>query len=263
MTVRKRPQLWSREVPGGWRVVSIRQGLATNPFYFSPEGKRFASLEAVKVHVANKQTIFSDAEDNTNDDDKKKKRRKRKRKLSEVVPEVNERTAKKLKFDDTELEEDKSDKPKVPIKLPEEILKRRKLLAARSPFKNLLKRTLVRNHIRMKGKMSTLLTQNIESQKRAADSDDEKDEKEEDLNPPPSKKQKKEDGEETEKSDNDAVTVTPPRKKVIRSDLLFTPPNLTPPVVRRSSNFTFTSPSQRSLTARIAKPLKNVFSPLK
>ena len=26
MTVRKRPQLWHREVPGGWRVVSIRQG---------------------------------------------------------------------------------------------------------------------------------------------------------------------------------------------------------------------------------------------
>ena len=72
MTVRKRPQLWSREVPGGWRVVSIRQGLAINPFYFSPEGKRFASLEAVKVHVANKQTILSDAEDNTNDDEDKK-----------------------------------------------------------------------------------------------------------------------------------------------------------------------------------------------
>ena len=48
-----------------------------------------------------------------------------------------------------------------------------------------------------------------------------------------------------------------------RPDLLFTTPNLTPPVVRRSSNVIFTSPSQRSVTARIAKPLKNVFSPLK
>ena len=261
MTVRKRPQLWSREVPGGWRVVSIRQGMTINPFYFSPEGKRFASLDAVKVHVANKQTILSDAEDNANEDEGKKKRRKRKRKLSEIVPETEERTAKKLKFDDNELEN--SDKLKVPLKLPEEILKRRKLLAARSPFKNLLKRTLVRNHIRMKGKMSTLLTQNIQNQKRAADSAEEKDDKEEGSNPPPSKKQKKDENVVDEKSDSDNVTVTPPRKKVIRSDLLFTPPNLTPPVVRRSSNITFTSPSQRSITARIAKPLKNVFSPLK
>ena len=60
MTVRKRPQLWTREVPGGWRVVSIRQGSTINPFYLSPDGKRFGSLEAVKAHIATSQNVFSE-----------------------------------------------------------------------------------------------------------------------------------------------------------------------------------------------------------
>ena len=32
-----RPQLWSREVPGGWRIVNIRQGGSITPYYLSPE----------------------------------------------------------------------------------------------------------------------------------------------------------------------------------------------------------------------------------
>ena len=79
MTVRKRPQLWTRVVPGGWKVISLRQGSTINPFYLSPDGKRFASLEAVKVHVASAKAELSDAEmDSEGREIKKKKRRKRK-----------------------------------------------------------------------------------------------------------------------------------------------------------------------------------------
>ena len=268
MTVRKRPQLWCREVPGGWRVVSIRQGTSINPFYFSPEGKRFASLAAVKVHVANKQNVLSDTEDNTeHDDDKKKKKKRRKRKISEVTPEEEnkERTAKKLKFEDDKDEDTK----KVSLKLPEEILKRRKLMAARSPFRNLLKRTLVRNHIRMKGRMASMIPGT--NNKRPADddeADDDNDSDEED--PPPAKKQKLVEEASTEEEANgkvkdgetDQSQMTPPRKST-RPSMMFTPPNLTPPVLRRNTNLTFSSPSQRNVTARIAKPLNKVLSPLK
>ena len=47
-----RPQLWSREVPGGWRIVNIRQGGSITPYYLSPEGQRFSSLQAVRSYVA-------------------------------------------------------------------------------------------------------------------------------------------------------------------------------------------------------------------
>ena len=255
MTVRKRPQLWTREVPGGWRVVSIRQGSTINPFYLSPDGKRFGSLEAVKVHIATSKNVLSDTEDDKDGSVKKKRRRKRKRKDSESV--TNEPIAKKLKFDDKDLENPPVEAE--PLSLPLEIQKRRKLMAAKSPFRNLLKRTLVRNHVRMRGRMLTTLAE--ESNKRSASSsEDESDEPDTDL-PPPNKRPRI--SEERSATPSPSLS-TPPRQSGTRPNLMFTPPNLTPPVVRRSTNLTFSSPNQRSVASRLLKPVKPVYnSPLK
>ena len=35
----------------GWRIIVARNGSAVKPFYISPKGKRFATLEAVRRHV--------------------------------------------------------------------------------------------------------------------------------------------------------------------------------------------------------------------
>ena len=250
MTIRKRPQLWTREVPGGWRVVSIRQGSTINPFYLSPDGKRFGSLEAVKVHIATSKNILSDIEDDKEGEVKKKRRRKRKRKDSVT----SEPIAKKLKFDDKDLENTTVDT--VPLSLPVEIQKRRKLMAAKSPFRNLLKRTLVRNHVRMRGRILTTLAE--ESNKRSASSSDDESDDSETETPPPNKRQR------TSESSAPSVTLsTPPRQSGARPGLMFTPPNLTPPV-RRSTNITFSSPNQRSVASRLLKPVKAGYnSPLK
>ena len=252
MTVRKRPQLWTREVPGGWRVVSIRQGSTINPFYLSPDGKRFGSLEAVKAHIATSQNVFSDTEDDKDGSVKKKRRRKRKRKDSESV--ISEPIAKKLKFDDKDLEN-----PPVevePLSLPLEIQKRRKLMAAKSPFRNLLKRTLVRNHVRMRGRMLTTLAE--ESNKRSASSSEDESDESDTEAPPPNKRARISD----ESSTPSPSLSTPPRQT--RPNLMFTPPNLTPPVRRATNLLTFASPNQRSVASRLLKPVKPVYnSPLK
>jgi len=274
LKIKKRLQLWSQSVPGGWRVVNIRQGTTINPFYFSPEGKRFSSLQAVKVHAVHTKK------------QEKKHRRKRKRKIDESFSEP---TAKKLKFDDCDDDEVKKDTETDPLSLPAEILKKRKMMSVRSPFRNLLKRTLLRNHNRFRGR----LTLPQESSKRRASDE------EEDTQAPESKRQKivnsptkvlksTPNDEDTDKSDdepknngdedklllgegqkilfpslvgdnenNERLTKTPPRISQPRRNLLFTPPNLTPPVtMRRNSNITFSSPNQRPLVFRNTKPLK-------
>jgi len=273
MTLKKRLQLWSQSVPGGWRVVNIRQGATINPFYFSPEGKRFDSLQAVKKHaeVAKKE-------------DKKQRRRKRKRKNDDSFSEP---TAKKLKFDDLVDDEVKKDSDIDPLSLPAEILKKRKMMTARSPFRNLLKRTLVRNHNRFRGRLPMIsLPKDQESSKRqASDIEDEdgdqgpQSKRQKIVRTPPkaflsTSKDKNETEDETEnKRDEDSLlqlpskhsegenrltqNQTPPRITQPRRNFLFTPPNLTPPVsLRRNSNITFSSPNQRPLVSRITKPIK-------
>ena len=259
MTVKRRPQLWTRVVPGGWKVISLRQGATINPFYLSPDGKRFASLEAVKVHVASARAELSDAEmDAEGLEVKKKKRRKRKRQATaEEAP--SEPVAKKLKFDDLE-----DDKTKAPLSLPIEIQKRRKLLAARSPFRNLLKKTLVRNHIRMRGKLPFMIPgHDFNSLKRpAAVLDDKTEPSSSHSHSSPSKRQKTIHGSPTKRvrTSDDSSSIdgkiseessedqgTPPRP-------LFPPPNLTPPVaVRRAGpgRLSFASPNMRSVVSRV------------
>ena len=38
-------------MPRGWKIIVARNGSAVKPFYISPKGKRFATLEAVRRHV--------------------------------------------------------------------------------------------------------------------------------------------------------------------------------------------------------------------
>ena len=260
-------------------MISLRQGSTINPFYLSPDGKRFASLEAVKVHVASAKADLSDAEmDSEGREIKKKKRRKRKRQTTseeglDLAP--SEPVAKKLKFDDSE-----DDKTKAPLSLPIEIQRRRKLLAARSPFRNLLKKTLVRNHVRMRGKMPFIMacSENSESLKRpAAEAED----KAESFSSPssPSKRQRTSQdsplkrrrvSEDSPLKKRKTSDDSPSKEQTIAEDAnrtpeatpprpLFPPPNLTPPVaVRRAGGrLSFASPNMRSVVSRVrlTKPL--------
>lgn len=268
-----RPQLWSREVPGGWRIVNIRQGASITPYYLSPEGHRFSSLQAVRSHVATfkpKRTELKEAEEVSPGTEKSDKKRKRKRKRTRTCEGS---VAKRLRLEE---EEEASNQPEVPdldlsvdLSIPPEIQKRRKLMALRSPFRNLLKRTLVRNHIRMKGRM-TMMIPKAEVVKRDKPSQCEGN------NSPPSKRRKLDtipapkDREDcssyselkTEKKSEENLLSTPPRK-IKREMHIFPPPNLTPPVVgpvvRRPKTISFSQPNQRNiLTRKVAVNVKNV-----
>jgi len=253
MTVVTRSVLWTKEIPRGWKLLNIRQGVALTPYFISPEGKRFATLEAAKEHIADQVADLSDTENN----DLIHSPKRRKRKLS-----INESpSSKRLKFDSDVVEEI------LDLSLPIEIQRRRKLMAARSPFRNLLKRTLVRNHVRSRGrgtwktKSPTQVNkppttpqtppppQSSASQSKSFDPSSSSKNSE----PLPVLKEKVETGSisnlktpEREKKDD----LSPPRNRR-RDSIIFTPPNLTPPVTRRlRSSISFTSPNQRPLVKR-------------
>jgi len=236
MTVVTRSVLWSKELPRGWRLVSMRVGSAMSNFYvmyISPEGKRFGSLVAAKEHFASQ---LDDLSDNSH-------RRKRKH-SGENVP-----GAKRLKFDNDVVEDDVEEEP---ISLPLEIQRRRKLMAARSPFRNLLKRTLVRNHVRCHGRGSWKTRTPI--QKAPAPSPPVNRVKCYDppalISPPVTPPKAKcisvttsIELQETPPKTESEIEMTPPRNPR-RESMLFTPPNLTPPVIRRHSSVS-SSPNQR------------------
>ena len=242
--------------------VSVRQGGTISPCYLSPEGKRFTSLDQVKAQVQEKERQR---------EEERRRRRKRKRKQTEAEPDTSEPVAKKLRFEG-EAEESQGEAAGV-RSLPAEILKRRRLMTARSPFRNLLKRTLVRNHVRVRGRMvpPPPPATTSSSSKRSSD-EEEDDDDSEDFNPPSKKPRTA-----------PAAAVTPPRPPATP---MFPPPNLTPPVVRRPqpdpkdvkrpqthpqevsrrpqgdpkevrrppiSAITFASPNQRPLTSRLSK----------
>ena len=254
----KRPQLWTRKVPGGWRVVNIRQGGSITPYYLSPQGKRFPSLKAVQTHVA---TLRGGQEHGEDEDtpavEISDKKRKRKRKRT-VTSEGS--AAKRLNLEE-ESESSEETNTVVDLSIPPEIKKRRKLMAMRSPFRNLLKRTLVRNHNRMKYRMTTM-TSKAEIVTRSKPS-----ESEERENSPPSKRLKLDTNlhqqeadfsdteKETETNSAEDQFSTPPRK-IKREMHIFTPPNLTPPV-RRAKPTCFSQPNQRNFTAGKV-PVKNL-----
>ena len=266
-----RPQLWSREVPGGWRIVNIRQGGSITPYYLSPEGQRFSSLQAVRSYVATsnlKRTQLREVGEASPAGEKSSKKRKRKRKRTGTCegsaakrPRVEE-DSEKQEMSEVDLSVDLS----VDLGIPPEIQKRRKLMALRSPFRNLLKRTLVRNHIRMKGRMTMMISKE-EIVKRDKPSHCEEN------NSPPSKRQKLDtippheeafssDSEiKTENKSEENLLSTPPRK-IQREMHLFPPPNLTPPVLgqaRRLKTVSFSKPTQRNvLTRKVPVNLKNV-----
>jgi len=265
MTVVTRSVLWSKEVPRGWKVVNIRNGSAINTYYLSPEGKRFVTLTAVKEHIARQLADLSDTEGN----DFIHSPRRRKRKHSgESIPE-----AKRLKFDNSDDAED-DDAVEEPYSLPLEIQRRRKLMAARSPFRNLLKRTLVRNHVRLHGRGSWKTktpapapkpqVSSIPASSPSTSSTPVTKRKCYDppvpmsppVTPPPvSKPESKatEEAPETPPKSKPDFEMTPPRNPR-RESMLFTPPNLTPPVTRRNSTISFTSPNQRPISARKSRP---------
>jgi len=252
MGVVTRSVLWSREVPEGWRVVSMRQKSTMNSYYISPEGKRFDSLVAAKEHIAS-QLADLRANELVNSP------RRRKRKLSgENVP-----GAKRLKFDNDVVEDDVEEEP---ISLPLEIQRRRKLMVARSPFRNLLKRTLVRNHVRLHGRCSWKTR--TPTQKAPAPSPPVNRVKCYDppapMSPPatpPVAKVKSVTTSmelpETPPKSKSELEMTPPRNPR-RESMLFTPPNLTPPVTRRQSAISFSSPNQRPLNNRQRQPNFNL-----
>lgn len=260
MTVVTRSVLWSNDVPRGWKVVSLMQGrsLTFSTFYLSPEGRRFASIEAAKEHLASQVADLSDTEGN----DFIHSPRRRKRKLSGD----NFSGAKRLKFDNDINEDDIEEEP---ISLPIEIQRRRKLMAARSPFRNLLKRTLVRNHVRLHGrgtwrtqtpvqKVNTPPPPSSPPAKRVKCYDPPAP-----MSPPVTPPPKVssvasfyELPETPPKTKVEFEKKTPPRNPR-RQSMLFTPPNLTPPVTRRHSVVTFSPPNQRPLSARSARSQPN------
>ena len=230
--------------------VSVRQGGTISPCYLSPEGKRFTSLDQVKAQVQEKEKQR---------EEERRRRRKRKRKQTEAEPDTSEPVAKKLRF---EGDEESQGEVAGVRSLPAEILKRRRLMTARSPFRNLLKRTLVRNHVRVRGRMVPPPPPATTSSKRSSDEEEEDNDDSEDFNPPSKKLRPA-----------PAAAVTPPRPPATP---MFPPPNLTPPVVRRPqpdpqevsrrpqgdpkevrrppiSAITFASPNQRPLTSRLTK----------
>jgi len=260
MTVVTRSVLWKKDVPRGWKTVSLRQGSVVNSYYLSPEGKRFATLEAAKEHIAIQLADMSDTEGN----EFIHSPRRRKRKFSGGDPP----SAKRLKFDETVTEEENHSIE--PLSLPIEIQRRRKLMAARSPFRNLLKRTLVRNHVRLHGRgtwkaKAQVLTakspvvvnavpvtppQQQPNVKRVKCYDPPTPER----TPPiiaPSKFKEPVVSElqETPPKSKQYLEETPPRVKR-RQSMMFTPPNLTPPVSRRSSGLTSSSPNQRNFASK-------------
>jgi len=269
MTVVTRSVLWSKEVPRGFKVINLRQGSTVSTYYLSPEGKRFLTLEAAKEHIASQLADLSDTDGNEFIHSPRRRKRKR---SGESVP-----GSKRLKLDNDVLEDD--DATEEPFSLPIEIQRRRKLMAARSPFRNLLKRTLVRNHVRTHGRGSwktrkappaptqspqstaptapvsaspspSSLTLFPASSPVAVKKRKCYDPPESPVTPPVSKAAKFVTNElpETPPKSKLELLMTPPRSSR-RDSMLFTPPNLTPPVSRRSM-VSFTAPNQRPLSAR-------------
>ena len=277
MTVVTRSVLWSKEVPRGFKVVNIRQGSTVSTFYLSPEGKRFLTLEAAKEHIASQLADLSDTDGNEFIHSPRRRKRKR----------SGESTSgsKRLKLDNEVIED--NDAEKETFSLPIEIQRRRKLMAARSPFRNLLKRTLVRNHVRTHGRGSwknrkapPTPAQSPQSQTPTvpapAPSSPSSITSFSAVSPVAVKKRKCYDPPEspvtsqvskgvkmvthelpeTPPKSKPELLMTPPRNPR-RESMLFTPPNLTPPVSRRNPSVSFTSPNQRPLSARTSRAHSN------
>eukprot|EP00092_Neocalanus_flemingeri_P035864 GFUD01039046.1.p1 GENE.GFUD01039046.1~~GFUD01039046.1.p1 ORF type:complete len:171 (+),score=27.27 GFUD01039046.1:46-558(+) len=125
MTIYTRSSLQTNTLPRGWKLIKARpvNTMVENIFYISPEGKRFQSLEAAKAWLLCSIESFTDSE--IIDSPKKVSRRIHEEKAeAEIEYALN----------------------KYRVELPENIKRRRKMMASKSPFRNLLKVTLTRNY---------------------------------------------------------------------------------------------------------------------
>ena len=125
-----------------------------------------------------------------------------------------------------------------PIELPDDIKKRRKLMAMRNPFRNLLKRTLSRNLLRKQGSRAVAAALNnakcehfsSKSNSSCTRSHSHKHKSSSHTNKSSSHTHKSSSHKSKAAS---AGPKTPPRNPNLSDARLFTPPNLTPPVHRR------------------------------
>ena len=125
MTIYTRSSLQTHTLPRGWKLIKARpvNTLVESTFYISPEGKRFQSLHAAKAWLISSIESFTDSE--IIDSPKKVSRRIHEEKAeAEIEYALN----------------------KYRIELPENIKRRRKIMAAKNPFRNLRKLTLTKNY---------------------------------------------------------------------------------------------------------------------
>ena len=125
MGVYTRSSLQTKTLPRGWKQIQARpvNGIAQSTFYLSPEGKRFQSLEAAKAWLLSSIEEFTDSE--LIDSPKKVSRRMQ-----------EERAEAELEYAMNNYK----------VQMSDNIKRRRKIMSARNPFRNLLKVTLTRNY---------------------------------------------------------------------------------------------------------------------
>ena len=111
-------------LPRGWKLISAHKANSDNrvKFYISPEGKRFQSLQSVKswliatVRLANNEIIESP------------------RKVSRRIQEEKSKCETQYQMNNNR------------IIMSDRIIARRKMMAEKNPYRNLLKTTLKRNY---------------------------------------------------------------------------------------------------------------------
>lgn len=111
-------------LPRGWKLISAHQANSNNKvkFYISPEGKRFHSLQSVKswliatVKLANNEIIESP------------------RKVTRRIQEERAKSETQYQSNNNR------------IIMSDRIIARRKMMAEKNPYRNLLKTTLKRNY---------------------------------------------------------------------------------------------------------------------
>ena len=106
----------SKVLPEGWKVIRARYGKAVISLIISPNGKKFETLQKAHEYMEEERV-------------KAKKRRDTSR------PEKSEVMRRLFEAEDT------------PLALSESARYKRKYMANKNPFRNLLKRTLEKNHI--------------------------------------------------------------------------------------------------------------------
>ena len=106
----------SKVLPEGWKVIRARYGKAVISLIISPNGKKFETLQKAHEYM-------------------EEERGKAKKKRDTSRPEKSEVMRRLFEAEDT------------PLALSESARYKRKYMANKNPFRNLLKRTLEKNHI--------------------------------------------------------------------------------------------------------------------